>query len=78
MADRPGVLCLGVGRSTSAGTDAIGPILMGMRAPIHVLQQGVDVPDILNMAAYGVVEAQTKSAAEGHAEEGTGQRKVLA
>jgi len=44
-----------------ADADAIGPILMGMRAPIHVLQQGVDVPDIVNMAAYGVVDAQTRS-----------------
>jgi malate dehydrogenase (oxaloacetate-decarboxylating)(NADP+) len=43
-----------------ASADAIGPILMGMRAPIHVLQQGVDVPDIVNMAAYGVVDAQTR------------------
>jgi malate dehydrogenase (oxaloacetate-decarboxylating)(NADP+) len=43
-----------------ANADAIGPILMGMRAPIHVLQQGVDVPDIVNMAAYGVVDAQTR------------------
>ena len=43
-----------------ANADVIGPILMGMRAPIHVLQQGVDVPDIVNMAAYGVVEAQTR------------------
>ncbi len=43
-----------------ANADAIGPILMGMRAPIHVLQQGVDVTDIVNMAAYGVVDAQTR------------------
>ena len=43
-----------------ANADAIGPILMGMRAPIHVLQQGVDVSDIVNMAAYGVVDAQTR------------------
>jgi malate dehydrogenase (oxaloacetate-decarboxylating)(NADP+) len=43
-----------------ANADAIGPILMGMRAPAHVLQQGVDVPDIVNMAAYGVVDAQRR------------------
>jgi malate dehydrogenase (oxaloacetate-decarboxylating)(NADP+) len=41
-----------------ANADAIGPILMGMRQPIHVLQQDVDVTDIVNMAAYGVVDAQ--------------------
>jgi malate dehydrogenase (oxaloacetate-decarboxylating)(NADP+) len=44
-----------------ANADVIGPILMGMRAPIHVLQQGVDIPDIVNMAAYGVVDAQAKA-----------------
>jgi malate dehydrogenase (oxaloacetate-decarboxylating)(NADP+) len=43
-----------------ARADAIGPILMGMRLPIHVLQQGVGVTDIVNMAAYGVVDAQTR------------------
>jgi malate dehydrogenase (oxaloacetate-decarboxylating)(NADP+) len=43
-----------------ARADAIGPILMGLRLPVHVLQQGVDVTDIVNMAAYGVVDAQTK------------------
>jgi malate dehydrogenase (oxaloacetate-decarboxylating)(NADP+) len=46
-----------------AKADAIGPILMGMRLPVHVLQQGVDVTDIVNMAAYGVVDAQTKGRA---------------
>ncbi len=51
-----------------AGADAIGPILMGMRAPIHVLQQGVDVPDIVNMAAYGVVDAQRRQGRPGAAE----------
>ncbi len=37
--------------------DAIGPILMGMGKPIHVLQRGCDVNDIVNMAAIAVVEA---------------------
>lgn len=37
--------------------DAIGPILMGMRKPVHVLQRGCDVEDIVNMAAIAVVEA---------------------
>jgi malate dehydrogenase (oxaloacetate-decarboxylating)(NADP+) len=45
-----------------ANADVIGPILMGMRQPIHVLQQDVDVSDIVNMAAYGVVDAQTRKA----------------
>ena len=36
----------------------IGPILQGMAKPVHVLQRGVDVNDIVNMAAIAVVDAQ--------------------
>lgn len=35
----------------------IGPILMGMRKPIHVLQRGATVDDIINMTAIAVVDA---------------------
>jgi malate dehydrogenase (oxaloacetate-decarboxylating)(NADP+) len=38
--------------------EAIGPILQGMSKPVHVLQRGVDVSDIVNMAAIAVVDAQ--------------------
>jgi malate dehydrogenase (oxaloacetate-decarboxylating)(NADP+) len=38
--------------------EAIGPILMGMNKPVHVLQRGDDVNDIINMAAIAVVDAQ--------------------
>ena len=40
------------------GAEAIGPILQGMAKPVHVLQRGVDVNDIVNMAAIAVVDAQ--------------------
>ncbi len=40
------------------GADAIGPVLMGMKSPVHVLQRGDDVDDIVNMAAIAVVDAQ--------------------
>jgi malate dehydrogenase (oxaloacetate-decarboxylating)(NADP+) len=40
------------------GAEAIGPILMGMNKPVHVLQRGDDVGDIVNMAAIAVVDAQ--------------------
>ncbi len=36
----------------------IGPVLMGMRKPIHVLQTGATVDDIINMTAIAVVEAE--------------------
>jgi malate dehydrogenase (oxaloacetate-decarboxylating)(NADP+) len=40
--------------------ETIGPILLGMSKPIHVLQQGDEVKDIVNMAAIAVVDAQRK------------------
>jgi malate dehydrogenase (oxaloacetate-decarboxylating)(NADP+) len=40
------------------GAEAIGPILQGMAKPVHVLQRGVDVSDIVNMAAIAVVDGQ--------------------
>ena len=40
------------------GAEAIGPILMGMKKPVHVLQRGDDISDIVNMAAIAVVDAQ--------------------
>ena len=38
--------------------ESVGPILMGMKKPVHVLQRGDDVSDIVNMAAVAVVDAQ--------------------
>ncbi len=38
--------------------EAIGPILVGIGAPVHVLQPGVEVNDIVNMAALCVLKAQ--------------------
>ena len=43
------------------GAEAVGPILMGMKKPVHVLQRGDDVADIVNMAAVAVVDAQEAS-----------------
>ncbi|MHA2610462.1 MAG: phosphate acetyltransferase [bacterium JZ-2024 1] len=43
-----------------AGAEAIGPILIGMRKPVHVLQRGCEVESIFNMTAIAVVEAQEK------------------
>ena len=40
------------------GAEQIGPILMGMNKPVHVLQRGDAVADIINMAAVAVVDAQ--------------------
>jgi len=40
------------------GADAIGPILLGIRKPVHVLQIGAGVDDIVKMTAIAVVDAQ--------------------
>jgi malate dehydrogenase (oxaloacetate-decarboxylating)(NADP+) len=39
---------------------AIGPILLGMGAPIHVLQTGDEVRDIVNIAAVAVMDALSR------------------
>ncbi len=41
-----------------AGAEVLGPILMGMKKPIHVLDRDCDVEDIVAMTAVAVVEAQ--------------------
>ena len=40
------------------GAVAIGPVLIGMSKPVHVLSRGADVTDIANMAAIAVIDAQ--------------------
>jgi len=42
------------------GATAIGPILVGMRRPVHVLERGADVQDIVNMSAVAVVDVQER------------------
>jgi malate dehydrogenase (oxaloacetate-decarboxylating)(NADP+) len=40
------------------GADAVGPMLVGMDKPVHVLQRGDEVKDIVNLGAVAVVDAQ--------------------
>jgi len=42
------------------GADAIGPILLGIRKPVHILQLGSQVRSIYNMVLIAVIDAQTK------------------
>jgi malate dehydrogenase (oxaloacetate-decarboxylating)(NADP+) len=51
--------------SRIGGAEAIGPILMGLSQPVHVLQRGAEVTDIVNMAAIAAVEAQEHSGCQG-------------
>ncbi len=40
--------------------ESIGPIMMGMRKPVHILQLGASVEEMINMAAVAVIDAQEK------------------
>jgi malate dehydrogenase (oxaloacetate-decarboxylating)(NADP+) len=42
------------------GAEAIGPMLVGMDKPVHVLQRGDEVKDIVNLAGVAVVDAQER------------------
>ena len=42
------------------GAEAVGPILLGLNKPVHVLQLGSSVTEIVNMVTIAVVDVQTK------------------
>ena len=42
------------------GADAIGPVLLGLKKPVHVLQIGSSTRSILNMVMIAVIDAQDK------------------
>ncbi|MBB6679886.1 NADP-dependent malic enzyme [Aequorivita sp. 609] len=42
------------------GVESIGPIMLGMRKPVHILQMKASVDEIVNMSAVAVVDAQQK------------------
>ncbi len=44
------------------GAEAIGPILVGMAKPVHILQRDTDVADVVNMAVIAAVDAQERAA----------------
>ncbi len=40
--------------------ESIGPIMLGMKKPVHILQLGASVEEMVNMAAVAVIDAQQK------------------
>jgi malate dehydrogenase (oxaloacetate-decarboxylating)(NADP+) len=44
-----------------SGFDAIGPVLLGLKKPVHVLQLGSSIRSIFNMVLIAVVEAQLRN-----------------
>ncbi|WP_374949915.1 NADP-dependent malic enzyme [Mucilaginibacter sp.] len=43
------------------GAEAVGPILLGLKKPVHVLQLGSSVREIVNMVTIAVIDAQAKA-----------------
>ena len=41
--------------------ESIGPIMLGMKKPAHILQLGASVDEMVNMAAIAVIDAQEKA-----------------
>lgn len=46
--------------SELGNSEAIGPVLLGMNKPVHILQLGSSIREIVNMVAVAVVDAQSK------------------
>ena len=46
-----------------AQADIVGPMFVGLRKPAHIVNRGDHVRDIVNLAAFAVVEAQTNQPA---------------
>ena len=44
--------------TTVGGADILGPILMGMARPVHLLARGAEVEEIINVVAIAVVDAR--------------------
>ncbi len=48
--------------SVVGGAEIVGPILMGMARPVHLLQREAEVEDVVNVATIAVVDAQDTTA----------------
>jgi malate dehydrogenase (oxaloacetate-decarboxylating)(NADP+) len=46
--------------SLPGGAEAIGPVLLGTEKPVHILQRGATVAEIVNLASIAVVDAETR------------------
>ena len=42
------------------GAESIGPVILGLSKPVHVLQLGCSVDEMVNMAALAAVDAQQR------------------
>jgi malate dehydrogenase (oxaloacetate-decarboxylating)(NADP+) len=58
------------------GAEAIGPILLGMARPVHVLQRSSEAADIVNLTAIAVVDAQQREQ-QGTSRRGENLRRLI-
>ncbi len=59
------------------GAEAVGPILLGLKKPVHVLQLGSSVREIVNMVTIAVVDAQSKQQQETPADEAPRRKGIF-
>lgn len=52
------------------GAEAVGPILLGLKKPVHIVQLGSSVREIVNMVTIAVVDVQAKEDAAGGKKKG--------
>lgn len=52
------------------GAEAVGPILLGLKKPVHIVQLGSSVREIVNMVTIAVVDVQAKEEAAGSKKKG--------
>ena len=43
------------------GVKSIAPVMLGLEKPIHILQLGASVEEIVNMPAIAVIDAQLRA-----------------
>ncbi len=56
--------------------EAIGPILIGMKKPVHILQLGSSVTEIVNMVVIAVIDAQAQANRDKTTNEKTAAKEV--
>jgi malate dehydrogenase (oxaloacetate-decarboxylating)(NADP+) len=58
------------------GAEAVGPILLGLKKPVHIVQLGSSVREIVNMVTIAVVDVQTKESEAAAKTSGVLKRKI--
>ena len=56
-------MCIRDRLKTIGGCETLGPVLMGMSRPVHLLARGAEVEEIVNVAAIAVVDAHESESA---------------